>query len=207
MMSTIRTRYGVSKRKGRAVLRPALRAGMIVMALVGLVLVSQGLWIHAKAMVAQVLLDRAFTRSVATGQPVKPWSWADTWPVARLEFPRIGETSIALHGASGQALAFGPGHVDRSAEAGDSGTAVYAAHRDTHFAFLKDVQIGDAVRITRRDGKVFTYRVTETSVVRWDQSGIDTNAAGKNLVLATCWPFDAATSGPMRYLVKARMLE
>lgn len=206
-MSTIRTRYGVSKQKGRAVLRPALRAGMIVMALVGLVLVSQGLWIHAKAMVAQVLLDRAFTRSVATGQPVKPRSWADTWPVARLEFPRIGETSIVLHGASGQALAFGPGHVDRSAEAGDSGTAVYAAHRDTHFAFLKDVQIGDTVRITRRDGKVFTYQVTETSVVRWDQSGIDANAAGRNLVLATCWPFDAATSGPMRYLVKARMLE
>ena len=71
MMSTIRTRYGVSKQKGRAVLRPALRAGMIVMALVGLVLLSQGLWIHAKAMVAQVLLDRAFTRSIETGQPVE----------------------------------------------------------------------------------------------------------------------------------------
>lgn len=207
MMRAINTRHGISEWKGRAVFRPALRAGMAVMALVGLILFSQGLWIHAKAMVAQVLLDRAFTRSIETGQSVKPWSWADTWPVARLEFPRIGETSIALHGASGQALAFGPGHVNRSAEAGENGTAVYAAHRDTHFAFLKDVQIGDAVRITRRDGKVFTYQVTETSVVRWDQSGIDTNADGKNLVLATCWPFNAATPGPMRYLVKARMLE
>nr|WP_246711801.1 class GN sortase [Phyllobacterium myrsinacearum] len=197
----------MSKRKGRAVLRPALRAGMIVMALIGLILLSQGIWIHAKAIVAQVLLDRAFTRSVATGQPVKPWSWADTWPVARIEFPRIGETSIALHGASGQALAFGPGHVDRSAEAGEYGTAVYAAHRDTHFAFLKNVQIGDMVQITRGDGKAFSYQVMETLVVRWDQSGIDTNADGKNLVLATCWPFNATTSGPMRYLVKARMLE
>jgi sortase A len=206
-MSAIKTVIGTSERKGRAVLRPALRAGMIAIALIGVMLLSQGLWIHAKAIVAQVLLDRAFTRSVATGQPVKPWSWADTWPVARIEFPRIGETSIALHGASGQALAFGPGHVDRSAEAGTDGTAVYAAHRDTHFAFLKNVQIGDMVRITRGDGKAFSYQVTETSVVRWDQSGIDTNAGGKNLVLATCWPFNATTSGPMRYLVKARMLE
>ncbi|MBA8879455.1 class GN sortase [Phyllobacterium myrsinacearum] len=206
-MSATETVIGMSKRKGRAVLRPALRAGMIVMALIGLILLSQGIWIHAKAIVAQVLLDRAFTRSVATGQPVKPWSWADTWPVARIEFPRIGETSIALHGASGQALAFGPGHVDRSAEAGEYGTAVYAAHRDTHFAFLKNVQIGDMVQITRGDGKAFSYQVMETLVVRWDQSGIDTNADGKNLVLATCWPFNATTSGPMRYLVKARMLE
>lgn len=206
-MSTIRTMHDASKQKGRAVLRPALRTVIIMMALVGLMLLSQGLWIHAKAILAQVLLDRAFTLSVETGQPVKPWSWADTWPVARIEFPRIGETSIALHGTSGQALAFGPGHVDRSAEAGEDGTAVYAAHRDTHFAFLKNVQIGDTVQITRDDGKAFSYQVTETSIVRWDQSGIDTNAGGKNLVLATCWPFNATTSGPMRYLVKARMLE
>ncbi|QND55207.1 class GN sortase (plasmid) [Phyllobacterium sp. 628] len=180
---------------------------MAVMALAGLLLFSQGIWIHAKAILAQVLLDRAFTQSIQTGEPVKPWSWADTWPVARIEFPRIGESAIALHGASGQALAFGPGHVDHSAEAGENGTAVYAAHRDTHFAFLKQVQIGDTIRITRRDGKAFTYRVSGKSVVRWDQSGIDTNARGKNLVLATCWPFNATTSGPMRYLVTAEIAE
>ncbi|SDP47658.1 class GN sortase [Phyllobacterium sp. OV277] len=206
MSATVTINNG-SKQKGRAVIRPALRAGMIAMALFGLLLFSQGIWIHAKAILAQVLLDRAFTQSIETGQPVKPWSWADTWPVARIEFPRIGETSIALRGASGQALAFGPGHVDRSAEAGENGTAVYAAHRDTHFAFLKNVQIGDTIKITRRDGKAFTYQVTETSVVHWDQSGIDSNADGKNLVLATCWPFNATTSGPMRYLVKAQIAE
>ena len=33
-------------------------------------------------------------------------------------------------------MAFGPGHVERTAEPGGAGTAVYAAHRDTHFAFL-----------------------------------------------------------------------
>ena len=44
-----------------------------------------------------------------TGRPVKPWSWADTWPVARIIVPRIGRSAIALAGASGQALAFGLG--------------------------------------------------------------------------------------------------
>ncbi len=72
-----------------------------------------------------------------------------------------------------------------------NGTAVYSAHRDTHFRFLKDVVTGDEVRVTLRTGDTFRYRVSGTSVVRWDQSGIDPFADGRNLILATCWPLDA----------------
>ena len=32
-------------------------------------------------------------------------------------------------------------------------------------------------------------------------------AAGRKLVLATCWPLDAKTAGPMRYLVHAEMMD
>lgn len=195
------------KGQSRAENRPALRMVAIIIALIGFSIFGQGLWIHAKAQLAQILLEHAFAETLATGDPVKPWSWADTWPVARIEVPRLAESAIALHGASGQALAFGPGHVERSTEPGGNGTAVYAAHRDTHFAFLKDVSIGDDIKITGRDGQAFHYRVTGTDIVRWDHSGIDTRANGRNLVLATCWPFDSATSGPMRYLVKAILVE
>jgi len=173
----------------------------------GLALFGQGVWIHAKALLAQVLLERAFAASLAAGAPVRPWAWADTWPVARIEVPRLHASEIALAGASGQALAFGPGHVERTPEAGEPGTAVYAAHRDTSFAFLADVRIGDAIRVTRRDGKAFAFRVTGTSVVRWDASGIAVDADGRNLVLATCWPLDAAVSGPLRYLVHAELAD
>ena len=44
-------------------------------------------------------------------------------------------------------------------------------------------------------------------VVRFDQSGIDPLAEGHGLVLSTCWPFDAVTPGPLRYLVPAEMIE
>ena len=118
----------------------------------GAVLIGQGLWIHAKAMLAQVLLERAFAQTLATGQTVKPWSWADTWPVARVEFPRLGKSEIVLAGASGQALAFGPGQVERTPPAGEPGTTIYSAHRDTHFAFLGAVMNGDEVVVTRGDG-------------------------------------------------------
>ena len=182
-------------------------AAAAILCVTGLVLFGQGVWIHAKALLAQVLLERAFAASVAAGTPVKPWSWADTWPVARIEVARLHASEIALAGASGQALAFGPGHVERTPEAGEPGTAVYAAHRDTSFAFLADVRIGDEIRVTRHDGRTFRFRVTGTSVVRWDASGIAVDADGRNLVLATCWPLDAKVAGPLRYLVHATLAD
>jgi sortase A len=173
----------------------------------GAMLIGQGLWIHAKAMLAQVLLERAFAQTLATGQTVKPWSWADTWPVARVEFPRLGKSEIVLAGASGQALAFGPGQVERTPPAGEPGTTIYSAHRDTHFAFLGAVMSGDEVVVTRGDGARFHFRVTGTSVVRWDASGIDPYADGRHLVLATCWPLDGKFAGPLRYLVHAELID
>jgi sortase A len=177
------------------------------LAFAGFILFGQGAYIHAKALVAQLLLERAFDETIATGHVTKPWSWADTWPVARIEVKRIGASAIVLAGSSGQALAFGPGHVELTPNAGERGVAVYSAHRDTHFAFLRKVKIGDEIDVTRDDGKTFRYRADGTSVVRFDASGIDPLADGYELVLSTCWPFDALTSGPDRYLLRATLIE
>jgi sortase A len=178
----------------------------LLLALLGFILFGQGAYIHAKALLAQFLLERAFTKTIATGRPTKPWSWADTWPVARIEVKRLRASAIVLSGSSGQALAFGPGHVELTPDAGERGVAVYAAHRDTHFRFLRDVVVGDEIDITRSDGRRFRYRADSTSVVRFDASGIDPFGDGYGLVLSTCWPFDALTSGPQRYLLHATMI-
>jgi sortase A len=181
-------------------------AATLALALAGLVLFGQGAYVHAKAALAQVLLERAFTETIASGHEIKPWSWADTWPVARVEVKRLQASAVVLSGSSGQALAFGPGHVELTPEAGERGVAVYSAHRDTHFRFLKDIVIGDEIGVTRRDGRMFRYRVDSTSVVRFDASGIDPLSDGYELVLSTCWPFDAVTPGPARYLVHATVI-
>jgi sortase A len=179
----------------------------LLLSLAGLILFGQGAYIHAKALLAQVLLERAFTETIATGRDTKPWSWADTWPVARIEVKRIRASAIVLAGSSGQALAFGPGHVELTANAGERGVAVYSAHRDTHFRFLGDVKVGDEIDVTRRDGKVFRYRADSHSVVRFDQFGIDPFSNGYELVLSTCWPLDAVTPGPDRYILHATLIE
>jgi sortase A len=178
----------------------------LLLAIIGSALFGHGAYIHAKALLAQVLLERAFNETIATGHPTKPWSWADTWPVARIEIPRLHASAIVLSGSSGQALAFGPGHVELTPDAGARGVAVYSAHRDTHFRFLRDVAIGDEIDVTRSDGRRFRYRADSSQVVRFDASGIDPQTDGYQLVLSTCWPFDALTSGPERYLLHATMI-
>lgn len=193
--------------EGGARLPSAVLPLIVALALSGAGLFGSGIWIPVKAHVAQYLLERAFAESITAGTQIKPWRWADTWPIARIAVPRLHVSVIALQGASGQALAFGPGHVDNTPAPGEVGTSVFAAHRDTQFAFLDKVVVGDTVDVTDSSGTIFRYRVTEAKVVRWDSSGIDVNAAGRNLALSTCWPFSAMTQGPLRYVVQARLLE
>ena len=183
----------------RLVLRLLLGA---VLAL-GLVLVVQGGWTVAKARLAQRLLDRAFALDLATGRPHTPWPWADTRAVARIEVPRLGISQVVLESGSGQALAFGPGHLSGSGDVGSTDTAVFVAHRDTHFRFLGDLGQGDLIRVTRADGRQFDFRVTDARVVAWNGFTIDRHPARPRLELATCWPIGAMRHGPLRLVVTA----
>src|SRR5689334_19004490 len=101
----------------------------LLLAVIGDALFRHAAYINAKPIGAQVLLERAFAATVASGHPVKPWSWADTTPVAPISVKRVHASAIALAGSSGQALAFGPGHVELTAEHVERGVAVYAELR------------------------------------------------------------------------------
>ena len=54
----------------------------LVLAALGAALLAAGLWLPAKAELAQHLLSRAWAEAHDEGGAVKPWPWADTWPVA-----------------------------------------------------------------------------------------------------------------------------
>ena len=187
--------------------RGVLNTVSVLLIAASLVFFGQSIWIFAKAQLAQVLLERAFMQTILTGKPVKAWSWADTYPVARIKINRINAEAIVLQGSSGEAMAFGPALVNETSRPGTRGTSVMAAHRDTHFSFLKNVKIGDLIEVTRDDGLVFNYHATNMRVVDWNKSGIDAHEAGFHLVLATCFPFDAITHGPQRYVVEAELVK
>ena len=170
-------------------------------AIAGLWLGGQGLWLYAKAGLAQYLLDDAWTATLAQQHPVRPWPWADTWPVARLRVPALHIDQIVLDGDNGRTLAFGPGHSSASALPGQPGTTLISAHRDTHFRFLRKLQRGDEIWLDGSAASV-RYRVARTRVV--DQHQFRVAAEGDQLVLVTCYPFDAIIpGGPLRYVVEA----
>ena len=177
----------------------------VALLVAGALIAAQALYIPAKAQVAQVLMSNAWEHQLSTGDPARPWPWADFTPTARLSFPAQDQNVLALTDAAGESLAFGPTLMAASVTPGERGVAVFAAHRDTHFAFLKDVKPGDSVRVETANG-ARTFTVTHSEVVRWDQSGIVPNDGGPSrIALVTCWPLDAKTPGPMRYVVWAEL--
>ncbi len=169
----------------------------------GLTLIGHGTYIKVKAQAAQILLDRAWERALDGEIEPRAWPWADTWPVAKVTLPRIGESAVVLAGANGEAMAFAPGYMAGTPRPGDSGTGIIAGHRDTHFAFLKDVIAGDSFNVVTADGETRHYTVTGTKIVHARSSGIDPYGPGKHLVLVTCFPFEARERGPLRYVVHA----
>lgn len=168
---------------------------------------GQGAYIPAKAWLAQELMQRAWVRAGAGEERATPWPWADTWPVARLTAKQRDVDLIVLAGGSGRTLAFGPGHLSASAMPGETGNAIIGGHRDTHFQFLRNVEVGELLGTETTRGQRHIYKVVGVDIVdsRKGSLVLDTDAA--MLTLVTCYPFDALEAGgPLRYVVTARMM-
>ena len=179
-------------------------ASIALLVCAGVACFGHGLYIFAKAELAQVLLHYAWARTQASGAPVKPWPWADTHPVARLIALKQGADLLVLSGASGRTLAFGPGHFDGSANPGDPGNSVIVAHRDTHFRFLRRMTTGDSLVVEAQDGTRRHFHVQRIYVADFRALNIPRDTSVPTLTLVTCFPFDAINpGGPLRYVVVA----
>lgn len=185
-------------------LRNLTRTLLVVALLAGIAAGGEGLWIYAKAKLAQLLLEISW-RSALAGEKLRPWPWADTRAIARLTIERDGATIIVLAGASGRTMAFGPGHLDGTAMPGDIGNCVITAHRDTHFAPLRYIGPGDVLSLQRPDGRTIRYRVQATRVVGKTDTSVLRQDGRTRLTLITCYPFDAIRPGtPLRWVVVAQ---
>jgi sortase A len=178
---------------------------VVALPLCGMWQIGNGTYIHAKAILAQVLLETAWAETLKGQKEVKPWPWADTWPISRLNVPSLGISRIVLAGASGSSLAFGPGHLFGTTPPGQSGNSVIAGHRDTHFRFLQDLHPDDIITVQTTHNTKLHYRIIETAII--DETDIQylTETHDRTLTLITCFPFDAIVpGGPLRYVVVAK---
>lgn len=181
--------------------RMRIAAG-VCLALLGATVAGNAAVTPVKAWVGQALLEHAWAEVRATGRPVRPWSWSDFTPVARIGVPSLGVEAVVLNQASGAAMAWGPGHVAGTARPGHPGLTAVAGHRDTHLSFIARLSPGDEVTLQAAKGGTRRYRVTEAMVVDSRTWRFPAEFDGPSrLALATCWPLDAHQPGPMRLVV------
>jgi len=122
--------------------------------------------------------------------------------VGQLEIPRLGLSTVVFEGADDDVLDRGAGHLTGSALPGDRGNMVLAAHRDTFFRPLRNVRVGDQVKIRGRN-KDSVYVVESTTVVESDDTYVLDATTQPALTLITCYPFRYIGPAPERFIVRA----
>ena len=165
-----------------------------------------GTYIYAKAQLAQHLLNTAWNKTINGNVNVKPWNWADTYPVAKIIFGKTKKEFIVLAGGTGRTMAFGPGHVSATPLPGNNGNSVIVGHRDTHFKILKNIKLGEIINLQTPENEL-SYTVTDIFIVHQKETQILQNLGREELTLITCYPFDSyQASGPLRYVIKAQII-
>jgi sortase A len=135
--------------------------------------------------------------------------------IGRVEIGRLHLSAIVRQGVDDATLRDSVGHVPSTALPGQIGNFAIAAHRDTLFRALKDIQKDDLISFQSAKG-TFTYQVratkivkpTDVSVLRPDGGGM-IQAADENpklLTMITCYPFYYVGSAPKRFIVEAQLV-
>lgn len=126
---------------------------------------------------------------------------ADT-PIAALVIPRLDLSLAVFEGADARTLRRGPGLVEHTARPGYTGNVVIAGHRDTFFAPLRHIRLGDEVFLGTARGRI-RYEVTSVRVTTPADLTALAPTDGATLTLVTCYPFGAFAAAPERVVVRA----
>ncbi len=171
---------------------------MCVCASAALWQLSSAAIIAGKAFLAPVLIETAWSESLVSGKKTKPWSWADTYPVAKITAKRLHESEYIMAGDNMRSLAFGPVMAE-----GADVSAIYG-HRDTHFSFLQHIQVGDELGMEYRSGENANFKVQGIWVAHKDELYMPLESSSSDIFLITCYPFNALNpNSDQRYIVWA----
>jgi len=178
------------------------KALSLIAGLMGLYLFGHGAYMGAKAALSQVLLERAWAKIETTqATTAVPWPWLDAHVIGRISVPRLNKSSIVLDTDSGQALAFGPTLIAQTARPNEAGTIGIAAHKNTHFSFLKDLEIGDHISLEHSAGAQ-DYIIRSAAIIDSREAGLVIDESVDEIALVTCYPFGSVSfNGPLRYIV------
>ena len=213
--------------------KTARKLAAAALLIVGGLLCVQASWLPAKAWLSQQLIKHSWQQSISImaqqqmqerqqqirsqdntnphslSKPIaiKPWPWADTFPIAELVFQRIDKRIVVLNGGDPTTLAFSAGAIAPFNQPAAIKPFVVAGHRDSHFAFLEDIAIKDIVSLVDARGKMQHYQVESIDIVDATIGQFPLVADERSLVLITCYPFKGITnSADERYVITATPL-
>jgi sortase A len=126
--------------------------------------------------------------------------------VGRIEIPRLGVSAIIKAGTDARTLQLAVGHIPGTAFPGQTGNVGLAAHRDTFFRRLRDIESEDEIRLSTPEG-AYAYRVARTDIVEPEDVWVLDPTEHPALTLVTCYPFNYVGSAPQRFIVRAERIE
>ena len=173
-----------------------------ILAIAGLIFLFLAFKIEIKARVAQYLLNNAWNKTIETGDEYEPWPGFDGYPILKLKIPKFKLQQIVLSNTSGQSLAFGPSFHPETYLPKENKITAISSHRDSHGYYIRDLKINDFVILEDEEDNKFTYKVKNFKIVNVEDKDLQFNKKNSQLLLITCYPFDAVISGTnLRYIV------
>jgi len=123
-------------------------------------------------------------------------------PIGVLEIAKIHLRVPVFTGTGELSLSGGAGWIEGTGWPGKDGNVGIASHRDGFFRGLKDVRIGDEVKLVTH-GEIDLYVVDRIEVVKPTDVRVLEPGNGSKVTLVTCYPFYYVGSAPERYIVQA----
>jgi sortase A len=183
---------------------PRLASAEWVLLAVGAVFLSAAVMTWIDAAVYQERAGRELTLSDPAASAVAlRGRLAEGKPLGRMQVARIGLDAVIAEGVDDLTLRRAIGHVPDSALPGEPGNVVLAGHRDTFFRPLRNVTVGDTIRVATSYA-TFDYIVTSHQVTSPDDVDAVVPTREPTLTLITCYPFRYAGSAPQRFIVRAK---
>jgi sortase A len=123
-------------------------------------------------------------------------------PMGRIEVPRLHVSAAVANGDDDGTLRVAIGHLPDTPFPWEAGNSALAGHRDTFFRELRNIRVGDEMRVATPYGD-FNYQVSGTRIVTPDDLSVLEPTAEPTLTLVTCYPFSYVGHAPKRFIVRA----
>jgi sortase A len=122
--------------------------------------------------------------------------------IGSLSIPVLKQKLPIIQGTGVNELKKGVGHFIQSVLPGEADNCILSGHRDTVFAKLGKLKIGDELIVQTVAG-TYTYEINRIRIVDKDDKTVIVPTGHAVLTLTTCYPFSFIGNAPDRFILIA----